>query len=465
MRNKIVRRRAGCLIALTVLCLSTTTYAQLEQQKKLDRLCTWLADESQGMGSIAVARSGKIIYTNAFGYRAQVANHPLPANVNTEYHIWSITKMYTATMILQLAEEGKLSLEVKLSRFFPQVANASSITIRQMLAHQSGIHDFTQINDSSARPRDDSRPEMVSAIAAQQPEFTPGERFQYSNSNYLLLGYIVEDIEQAPFAIVLSKRILHRLGLKNTFYQKNAVDTIRNHAQAFQFANNQWQSVEEGSFGTNVPGGAGSIVSTPTDMALFITALFSGQLIPPARLMEMTTTDGFYGLGIMKMPYNDLPGWGHGGGYIASHAMLVYYPKDSLAIAYCTNGARYPMQSIIHHTTNIILKPSYVLPFEKPFITLTRAQQQEYVGRYESTKFPIDIAIENGALTIHAGSNPKSSIRPMKRDHFFIEGTDLEITFERDNAGSASVFFIQQGDKKIVARRSLPTDKKELPAH
>ncbi|MCD9016637.1 beta-lactamase family protein [Parachryseolinea silvisoli] len=455
MRNKkIARRGAGCLIALTALCLSTTTYAQLEQNKKLDRLCTWLADQSQGMGSIAVARNGKIIYANAFGYRAHVANRPLPPNVNTKYHTWSITKIYTATMILQLADEGKLSLEVKLSRFFPQVANASSITIRQMLAHQSGIHDFTQISDSSARPRDDSRQEMVSAIAAQQPEFVPGERFQYSNSNYLLLGYILEDLEQAPFATILSKRILNRLKLKNTFYQKNTTDTIQNRAQAFQFDNNHWQSVEEGSFGTNVPGAAGSIVSTPTDMAFFITALFSGRLIPSPRLTEMAATDGFYGLGIMKMPYNDLQGWGHGGGYIASHAMLVYYPQDSLAIAYCTNGARYPMQSIIQHTTNVVLNPAYVLPFEKSFITLTPAQQREYTGHYESPKFPIDITLEGGALTIQAGSNPKSPIRPIKKDHFLIEGTDMEITFERDKDENPAGFFIQQGDKKIIARRA-----------
>ena len=466
MRNKkIAWRWAGCPIALTVLCLSITTYAQTEQQKKLDRLCTWLANQSQGMGSIAVARNGKIVYANAFGYRTQVANRPLPPNVNTKYHIWSITKMYTATMILQLADEGKLSLDVKLSRFFPQVANASSITIRQMLAHQSGIHDFTQINDSSARPRGDSRQEMVSAIAAQQPEFIPGERFQYSNSNYLLMGYILEDLEQAPFSVILSNRILDRLGLNNTFYQKNTADTIKNSAQAFQFANNQWQYVEEGSFGTTIPGAAGSVVSTPTDMAFFITALFSGRLLPSARLTEMTTTDGFYGLGIMKMPHNDLQGWGHGGGYIASHAMLVYYPQDSLAIAYCTNGARYPMQNIIQHTTNVVINPAYILPFERSFMTLTSAQQQEYAGHYESTKFPIDITIEDGTLTIQAGSNPKSPIRPMKKDYFLIEGTDMEITFERDKAKNLTTFFILQGDKKIIAHRTLSATRKDSPAH
>jgi D-alanyl-D-alanine carboxypeptidase len=334
-----------------------------------------------------------------------------------------------------------------------------------MLAHQSGIHDFTQISDSSTRPRGDARQEMVAAIAAQEPEFIPGERFQYSNSNYLLLGYILEDIEQVPFATILSKRILNRLGVRNTFYQKNTVDTIQNSARAFQFATTHWQSVDEGSFGGNVPGAAGSIVSTPTDMAIYITALFTGRLIPPSRLTEMTTTDGFYGLGIMKMPHDGLQGWGHGGGYIASHAMLVYYPQDSLAIAYCTNGARYPMQSIIHHATNALLNPAYVLPFEKSFITLTRAQQQEYTGEYESPKFPIDITVEDGVLIIHAGENPKSVIRPMGKDHFLIEGTDMEITFERDKAENLITFSILQGYKTIIARRALGTTRKDSPAH
>lgn len=461
--RKITLQGAGYLIAFTVLCFSTTAYAQLEQTKKLDRLCTWLADQSQGMGSIAVAKNGNIVYANAVGFRAQDANQSLPATVDTKYHIWSVTKMYTATMVLQLVEEGKLSLEASLSRFFPKVANASSITLRQMLAHQSGIHDFTHISDSTARPRNDTRLEMTSAIAAQQPEFAPGERFEYSNSNYLLLGYILEDVEHSSFAEILSKRILYPIGLKNTFYQKAIVDTIRNSAQAYQFSNDRWQYVEEGSLGTNVPGAAGSIVSTPADMTTFITALFSGKLISPTRFAEMTATDGFYALGIMKMPHYDLPGWGHSGGYIASRAMLVYYPQDSLAVAYCTNGERYPLRNIINHVANIFADPSYVLPFEKRFITLELAQQQEYVGKYESSKFPIDITLEEGTLIIHAGQNPKSPIRPMRKDHFHIEGTDMEISFERDTTGRLIAFSIPQGDKKITARRASGASTESLP--
>ncbi|MBT1689299.1 beta-lactamase family protein [Dawidia soli] len=463
--KKLARQGAQCLIALTVLCLNTTIHAQIDRKAKLDRLCAWLGDQSQGMGSIAVAKSGTVIYANAFGFRSRTDDRPLPANIDTKYHIWSITKTYTATITLQLADEGKISLDAPLSRFFPKIANAATITIRQMLSHQSGIHDFTQITDSTARPRNDSRQEMISVIAAQRPEFAPGERFDYSNSNYLLLGYILEDIEQASFAEILSKRIFHPLGLKNTVYKKAVADTIQNSARAYQFANDQWQYMEEGPFGTDIPGPAGSIVSTPTDMTTFITALFSGRLIPPARLAEMITTDGFYGLGIMKMPHYDLPGWGHGGGYIASHATLAYYPQDSLAVAYCSNGTRYPLQSIISHVANIFIDPSYVLPFERKFITLTPPQQQEYVGKYESTKFSVDITLEDGTLIIHAGQNPKSPIRPTRKDHFHIEGTDMEIDFERDTGGKLTAFSIQHGDKKLVARRIAAASKEEPPAH
>lgn len=455
--STIARQGAGCLIAFMMLCVSVTTHAQTDQTKKLDRLCAWLATQSQGMGSIAVAKNGNMIYTNAFGFREQSAGQFQPATADTKYHIWSITKTYTSTLVFQLVEEGKLSLDLTLNQFFPNVANASSITLRQMLSHQSGIHDFTQIGDSVTLPKNDSRAEMVTAIGKQPPEFAPGERFEYSNSNYLLLGYILEDIEQASFADILSRRILRPLGLINTFYRKAVVDTIQNGAKAYKFVNDQWQYVEEGPLGTNVPGGAGSIVSTPADMTMFITALFAGRLIPLKSLDQMMTTDGFYALGIMKMPHYDIPGWGHGGGYIASQSKLIYYPQDSLAIAYCTNGVRYPIHQIISHIVNISRDSSYVLPFEKTIIRITSAQQQEYVGKYESSKFPVDITLENGTLIIHAGQNPQSPIRPMRKDHFYIDGTDMEIHFERDGGRKLTAFTIHQGDKKIVAHRVTVT--------
>jgi D-alanyl-D-alanine carboxypeptidase len=462
--QKISWQGVGYLIACMVLCINITTSAQTGQTKKLDRLCAWLAAQSQGMGSVAVAKNGNVIYANAFGFRTQTDNQTLPANADTKYHIWSITKMYTATMVLQLVEEGKLSLDATLNRYFPNIANASSITIRQMLSHQSGIHDFTQIGDSVSLPKNDTRQEMVLAIAAQKPEFAPGERFEYSNSNYLLLGYILEDIEQTSFAEILSRRILHPLGLTNTFYQKAVADTIQNCAKAYQFVDDRWQYVEEGSLGTNVPGAAGSIVSTPADMTKAITALFAGRLLSPASLNQMTTTQDFYALGIMKMPHYDLPGWGHSGGYIASHSILIYYPQDSLAVAYCTNGVRYPLHQINSHIVNIFRDPSYVLPFEKTVITLTAAQQHEYTGKYESSKFPVDITLENGALIIHAGKNPQSPIRPMRKDHFYIEGTDMEIHFDRGRDKKITTFTILQGDRKIVASRSTGTNKVPSPA-
>ena len=115
---------------------------------KLNKFFDKLEERQEAMGSITISKNGEVIYAKAIGFRYADKNEKIEADTNTNYRIWSISKLYTATMIMQLIEEGKLSLETKLMEFYPEIPNAESISIRDMLKHKSGIHDFTQ-NDSS----------------------------------------------------------------------------------------------------------------------------------------------------------------------------------------------------------------------------------------------------------------------------------------------------------------------------
>lgn len=342
-------------VALLAATTSTASGQQVDTHK-LDLFFNSLENRNEAMGSIAIYQNGNQIYSRAIGYRLIDEEIRAYADESTNYRIWSVTKIYTATMILQLVEEGKLSLQTTLQAFFPEIPNAAIITIQDMLAHRSGIHDFTQ-NDTSdewdAQIEEPLIPSfMVEHISQYPPDFEPGEDFRYSNSNYLLLGYIVEKLDGQNYGASLQNRITASVGLSNTHFGLGVSDDVANKAFSYRY-DSKWTPVDEGPFSGLIPAGAGGIVSTPADMAAFIDALFAGKLISERSLTLMLPDEDFYGLGFMKMSFRDKPGFGHTGGFIASESSLAYYPDHQLTIAYATNGIVLRKEDILDNVLRI----------------------------------------------------------------------------------------------------------------
>ena len=163
---------------LLTLVLFTEAYAQTLDKAKLDQLFDRLLEKKKGMGSLILAKDGNVLYSRSFGYREINGNERKPLTAETKYRIASITKTYTAVMIFQLVEEGKLKLTDTLDKFFPQIPNAARITIGQILTHRSGIHDIEADGSFGKQPR--TREEVVARIAQGQPDFEPDSRHLYS---------------------------------------------------------------------------------------------------------------------------------------------------------------------------------------------------------------------------------------------------------------------------------------------
>ncbi|QEC53823.1 D-alanyl-D-alanine carboxypeptidase [Anseongella ginsenosidimutans] len=439
-------------IVLAVMCKSVA--AQDLNTSKLDELLTYLEDRNEAMGSLAISKNGKLLYARSIGYRSVNNDKKIPADRDTKYRIWSITKIFTATMILQLIEEGNLKLETTLDQFFPRIANADSITILHMLNHKSGIHDFTDPGpENSSSPDSQTQARMVDLISMFKPDFRPGERFQYSNSNFLLLGYIVEKLDEVTYSAALRNRISSRIGLSDTYYGLDALRSIENKAFTYRLQEGQWIAVNEGDFSAPVPGGAGSIVSTPSDMVKFIESLFSGRLITENSLAQMTNISEFYGLGIHLVHSQSSAGFGHGGGYLGSYSNLAYYPQDRLAIAYCTNGQVYEMDKILYHVLQICYDKSYVLPFNRPSIQLSKNILQKYAGIYETPKFLLTVTMEGNHLTAQPAGQQKSTLAAFAENGFFTQEFNIEITFGSDKTGKTDSVFIRQGDRKMAGKK------------
>ena len=215
------------LLALVLtLSLLSSAKSQALDKAKLDQFFDRLAEKNKAMGTLVVAKDGSIIYARSIGYSQVNDSEKKPLTAANRFRIGSITKMFTAVMILQLAEEGKLKLTDTLDRFFPQIANAQKITIGQILAHRSGIHD--SLLDPSLRPASKTtaltKDELLGVIAKGKSDFEPDSKYSYSNSGYALLGLMIEKLTDRPYEENLKKRITSKIGLSDTYVATGNID-------------------------------------------------------------------------------------------------------------------------------------------------------------------------------------------------------------------------------------------------
>ncbi|MES2109119.1 MAG: serine hydrolase domain-containing protein [Bacteroidota bacterium] len=421
------RKATLALLSLWVL-VSNCHQTHHFDKPKLDSFFTAMSAHDQTMGSIAIAENGKIVYQKAIGYSQVDGKTKTPANLKTKYKVGSITKMFTAVMVFQLIEEGKLTLNTTLGKYYPQLSNAGKITIAEMLSHRSGLHNFT--SDSlymSYKDKPMSEADMVAIFAKQKPDFEPDTKAEYSNTNFVLLGQIVEKITGKSYREELKERITSKIGLEDTFYGTKS-NTAENEAFSYYYLG-EWSQLGETDM--SIPGGAGALVSTPADLVKFIDALFTDKLISPANLEHMKTMRGNFGMAMFMMPFDDKTGYGHNGGLDAFVSELVYFPADKVAIAYTSNGQHYPFNNIVNGALSIYFNKPFTIPqFKTAPVIVTNLDK--YLGRYISTKSPLKIAITKKKNTLFGQANGQMAypLEAKGNDRFELGIAGLELQFD-----------------------------------
>jgi D-alanyl-D-alanine carboxypeptidase len=413
-------------ILLAILSL-TTVFSQNINKPKLDSLFNLLAEKDKAMGSVTVLKNGTVLYSKAIGYSSISQTDKKAATISTKYRIGSITKMFTASMIFQLIEEGKIKLTTTLDTYFPEIPNSTKITISNLLNHRSGIHNFTDDPDymnymTQAKTED----EMVKIISKNKADFEPNAKASYSNSNFVLLGYIIEKITKQPYSKNLEKRICSKIGLKDTYIGKKT-DLLNNESYSYKFES-EWKQQPETDM--SIPGGAGAILSTPTDLTRFVEALFSMKLVSQSSLNQMKTlTDGI-GMGMFQFPFYDKKAYGHNGGIDGFASNVAYFPEESLAVSYCTNGMLYPLNDILIGILSICFDKQYSFPTFKT-IALKTEDLDKYLGVYSSTQVPIKITItkDNTALIGQGEGQPPFPLEPTEMDKFKFDPAGVKMEF------------------------------------
>ncbi len=372
-------------------------HAQTLNTAKLDSLLTTLAAHDKTMGSLVLSHEGKVVYSRAFGYAQLDGATKIPATVATRYRVGSITKMFTATMIFQLIEEKKLALTTPLATFFPQLPNAKVITIDQLLSHRSGLHDFAAGGTELGRK---TPAEMLAIIGKTTPDFEPGAKFAYSNSNYAVLGYLVEKLARQPYAQALQKRIVAKAGLLHTYYG-GKINPAQQEAFSYERNGTGWKPGPETDM--SAPGGAGAIVSTPTDLTRFLEALFGGKLVSAASLQSMETIRDKFGRGLMALPFNNRPGYGHGGIIDDFRSMASYFPDEKLALALCSNSGPGSIDEALVGVLSTYFNQPYKIPtFAASTFAPAPADLDRYAGTYASPQLPLKVTMTRDGATLRS---------------------------------------------------------------
>jgi D-alanyl-D-alanine carboxypeptidase len=329
--------------------IATSLTGQEFHAEKMDSLFVLLEKYDKAMGSVSIYHKGESLYQKSIGY-ADV-DEKIKATAKTKWRLGSIAKRFTATLVMQLIEEGKLSLETKLSDFYPEIQNSDQITIQHLLQHQSGIFDITNSPDFKEwMVEKRSKDELLSKIKENDNIFPPGKKRVYTNTNYILLTFILEDIENEDLSNILEKRIFNPLELNDTYYGKK---TYPENFGSFSYekVDGEWEKVK--GIHLSIVLGAAGIISTPEDINKFVNALFDGKLVSESSLVEI----------IKSIPVIEgIEMFGQTGGMDGFKSVLLYLPKQEMSMVLILNGVDYPLKNLILGILNIALNREYILP-------------------------------------------------------------------------------------------------------
>lgn len=427
------------ILLLFVLAFSTSLVAQ-NRFHKIDSLLNYLNKNEKFMGSISIREGDKVAFSKGYGFAD--ADQKVKADNTTKYKVGSISKIFTAVMIMQLIEENKLRLETKLTKFFPKIENADKISIEDLLHHRTGIKDYINQDSLTQKELDasDIKETIINKIVNYPSIAEPNTKFEYSNSNYFLLGSIIENITKKSFAENLENRIVKKIGLKNTYYPNEQVNISKKESYSYLFDGTKWEKSEE--WNNDIAYAAGAIVSTPNDLTLFLYQLFEGKLVKKSSLESMKQIKDSYGKALIQFPFGERKFYGHTGGIESFRSVVGYYPTEKLGISLVVNGDNFNRNDIMIG----ILSMYYKMPFPFPsFEKIDSEKLQSYIGTYTSKDIPVKIEIteKEGQLLAQATGQSSFPLTFKEENIFIFSAAGIEIEFTNNT------LLLKQGGQKF----------------
>lgn len=430
------------VVFLSAMCVSALAFSQQNIKQKLGNYIDSLYAHHKVSGSFAIAENGNFTFQKAVGFADAEKNSK--ANINTQYRVGSVTKVFTAVLMMKAVEEKKISLDQKLSEFITDIPNGEKITLEQLLQHRSGIHNLTdepEFWQYYTTPK--TSIELIGIIKKYKSDFEPGSKHDYSNSNYILLGIILEKIYKTSYADLLEAKITKPLRLKLTKIG-GTIDSSKNQAKSFYFENGKYIAVPESDM--SIPIGAGNIVSTPMELIKFIQALENGKLVTKESLSKMKNFVDDYGYGLVHFPYEKTFGYGHTGGIDNFRTALFYFPELKVAVAYVANQTTIDTNEIFDKMIDVTQGKDFKMPNFNSIVS--EEELQKYIGVYSSKgiSLKINIFIKDKELMAQATGQSAFPLDAVSKTSFTFNMANITIDFEPEK----NLFVIEQGGVKTT---------------
>lgn len=426
-------------------------YAQdtIPQQTKIDAIFSkWNKPNSPG-GSVGIIKDGKLIFTKGYG----IANldYNIPNGPETVFKIASTSKQFTAASIILLSQQGKLSLDDKLSTFFPKFPSyANDISIQHLLNHTSGIRDYIILARlSGLNVNDYYTNKTVEKLLMNQQElnFNPGEEFLYSNSGYWLLGQIVEKVSGESLAVFAKKNIFDPLEMKDSRFHDNFIEVVKNRAIGYK-------SDRKGEFYQYMTTldmvGDGGLITTINDLAKWDASFYDTFLFNKDfwnQMLQLGTLNNGkkipYASGLATRNYKGIEVIHHSGSFVGYRTQFIRFAKAKFSVIVLANRTDTDPSKMAYKIADLFLKDQYKSNNTKRtekntskksskktvFVTLSEKELKVFEGNYwdHKNKSSRKLVVRDGMLNYVRSNGKATKMRPIAKNKFKMIGPKVPV--------------------------------------
>ena len=442
-----------CLLVMFFLLLSSTVGAQTIDPR-FDEYMNATVKLGRFNGYVLVAHGGKTVFGKGYGMANFEAD--VPVTPHTKFRLASITKGFTAMAVMILREKGKLNLQDPICMYLNDCPDVwKPVTVRHLLNHTSGIPDYAAAPDFMRTISLPVTPdELVANFKSKFLQFAPGENFAYSNSNYILLGQIIEKVSGQPFFVFVREQIFAPLNMKNSGYDDNSA-LLKHRANGYikqpdGIVNARYMDM------TNAYA-AGGHYSTAEDLLLWNQALDAGRLVSKKSLEEIFTPGkGGVGYGwFINRDANRLTIFQ--GGLNSGFAASVFrYPEDRACVILLNNfeNAAAFLPRIGRDLTAILFNEKYELPSESAAVKVDAKIYDAYTGEYDFGQNRLmTITKEGDKLFAQRAAAPPNEMFPESETRFFLKVADVKFNFIKDSAGKVTGLILSANGQEMKGNK------------
>ena len=447
--------------------LSQTAIAQATP-KQLETVAAAYAQAGQFNGTVLVADHGKIVFSKGYGLANREWNQPNAAD--TKFRLGSLTKQFTAMLVMQLVEKGQLRLDAHVSDYLPDYPKATGdkITLHQLLTHTAGVPSYTaQASYATASLLPTKPAAFVATFSGMSLDFEPGTSWKYSNSGYFLLGAIIEKVTGKAYEQVLAEQILKPLGMKNSGF--DLAENILPHRAA------GYDRTPDGLYNTtyvdmSVPYAAGALYSTVGDLYKWDQALYAAQLLSEAGKARMFKADrNHYAYGWLNMKVavgaDSVGVLAHSGHVNGFGTYLLRVPQNHQLVVVLDNEGGQHVQElsldllrVLHQQPTkgpqVAPKPSAAQVTTATPVAVDAATLAGYVGKYAlNPAFAIAITAENGRLYAQGTGQQRLDLVATAANRFALRGIPAELEFVKNAGGATDKLILHQNGMDQTGRK------------